>query len=124
MKRPHCGGKHAKVESRLSHFASNYMSRWQVHEEVLRLLLAAAPQMETATLARHLQTAIQNSRRSRKYATSATYAAIYFAFASGFCYVLMQLGAAKTTRFAQMKHTRTTNASSPQPRTMLLLRIH
>lgn len=39
-----------------------------MHEETLRLLLAAAPQLETGTLARHLQTAIQNSRRSRKCA--------------------------------------------------------
>lgn len=41
-------------------------SETQVHEEVLRLLLAAAPQMEISVLARYLQTTIQNSRRSRK----------------------------------------------------------
>lgn len=41
-------------------------SETQVHEEVLRLLLAAAPFMEVSVVARYLQTTIQNSRRSRK----------------------------------------------------------
>ena len=42
-----------------------------MHEEVLRLLLAAAPRLDASTLGRHLQAAIQNSRKSRKCAPSA-----------------------------------------------------
>jgi len=38
----------------------------QVHEEILRLLLAAAPRLEAAQLGRHLQSALQNSRKSRR----------------------------------------------------------
>lgn len=38
----------------------------QVHEEILRLLLAAAPRLDAAQLGRHLQSALQNSRKSRR----------------------------------------------------------
>ena len=42
------------------------VGRVQVHEEILRLLLAAAPRLDAAQLGRHLQSALQNSRKSRR----------------------------------------------------------
>jgi hypothetical protein len=42
------------------------LDRVQVHEEILRLLLAAAPRLDAAQLGRHLQSALQNSRKSRR----------------------------------------------------------
>ena len=42
--------------------------RSQVHEEVLRLLLAAVPQLGVERLAQLLATTLANSKRSRKCA--------------------------------------------------------
>ena len=47
------------------------MESWlQVHEEVLRLLLAALPKLGTAQLAHYLQETLKHSRKSRKCAPS------------------------------------------------------
>jgi hypothetical protein len=40
----------------------------QVHEEVLRLLLAALPKLDTPQLAHYLQETLKHSRKSRKCA--------------------------------------------------------
>jgi hypothetical protein len=40
----------------------------QVHEEVLRLLLAAVPQLSVERLAQYLHATLANSKRSRKCA--------------------------------------------------------
>ncbi len=42
----------------------------QVHEEVLRLLLAALPKLGTAQLAHYLQETLKHSRKSRKCVAS------------------------------------------------------
>lgn len=42
----------------------------QVHEEVLRLLLGAAPQLSVAQVAQYLQNTLNNSKKSRKCAAS------------------------------------------------------
>lgn len=41
-------------------------SETEAHEEILRLLLAAAPSLDPGTLGRYLDTTLANSRRSRK----------------------------------------------------------
>jgi len=38
----------------------------QVHEEVLRLILVAAPQLSVPQVAQYLQNTINNSKRSRR----------------------------------------------------------
>jgi hypothetical protein len=40
--------------------------RPQVHEEVLRLLLAAAPQLDAEKLGKYLTTTLENSKKSRR----------------------------------------------------------
>ena len=40
----------------------------QVHEEVLRLILVAAPQLSVPQVAQYLQNTINNSKRSRRCA--------------------------------------------------------
>lgn len=44
----------------------------QVHEEVLRLLLAVAKQLSPEQLGRYLQTTIQRSRKSRRHVAQAS----------------------------------------------------
>ena len=39
----------------------------QVHEEVLRLLLAAAPMLAAAQLGEYLRLTLENSRKSRRH---------------------------------------------------------
>ena len=41
----------------------------QVHEEVLRLILVAAPQLSVPQVAQYLQNTINNSKRSRRCAS-------------------------------------------------------
>ena len=50
---------------------SSQFAPLQVHEEVLRLLLAVAKQLSPERLGRYLQTTIQRSRKSRRCATAA-----------------------------------------------------
>lgn len=38
-----------------------------MHEEVLRLLLAAAPQLSVAQVAQYLQSTLNNSKKSRRW---------------------------------------------------------
>lgn len=50
----------------LNSYHPKLLARPQVHEEILRLLLAAAPRLDAAQLGRYLQSALQNSRKSRR----------------------------------------------------------